>query len=441
MIWSVTGFVVEVPSGAWADTYDRRRLLVVASLVSALGFALWTVWPSYAGFAAGFAMWGVSGAMVSGTFESLIYDELSSCGATTAYPRFSAAARAAETTAAMIGILLGAPLYAVADTPSPVGSVSGSPPLRRCSRRVHQSRYSALPEPTPGGSPSHAGEIEQVDGRSTYLTVLSEGIREATRHPLARRAVLITAVLYGLTTYDEYLPLVASESGASTAVVPLLLGAVTIGELVGVGLAGRTVHLSGRRIGVIVAAGGVLLAAGALSGHPAGFAILAVAFGLAHNTVIVSEARLQDSITGRARATVTSVVGLATEVVVLAVYAGVAIGSPWLSVSVLVALCAVPTFGAAWATARWLPARDPHPARSGAAKQRRSFLRPPARAWRGRRSETFRRGETEHADLALGLVAVHGQRGLAGVVERVDLAEQRLDLAFADQLVGGVRLR
>jgi len=26
IIWSVTSFVCEVPSGAWADTFDRRRL-------------------------------------------------------------------------------------------------------------------------------------------------------------------------------------------------------------------------------------------------------------------------------------------------------------------------------------------------------------------------------------------------------------------------------
>ena len=44
IIWSVTGFVCEVPSGAWADSFDRRRLLVVSAGIYALGFATWTFW-------------------------------------------------------------------------------------------------------------------------------------------------------------------------------------------------------------------------------------------------------------------------------------------------------------------------------------------------------------------------------------------------------------
>jgi MFS family permease len=46
-IWSVTGFVLEVPSGLWADVYSRRRLLTLAPLLSAAGFALWTFLPCY----------------------------------------------------------------------------------------------------------------------------------------------------------------------------------------------------------------------------------------------------------------------------------------------------------------------------------------------------------------------------------------------------------
>ena len=113
VVWSITGFVFEIPSGTWADTYDRRRLLVWASLISAAGFAMWTVWPTYPGFAAGFALWGLSGAMTSGTFEALLYDELSVLGSTTAYPRLVGWSHAAENAAATVGILLGAPLFAL----------------------------------------------------------------------------------------------------------------------------------------------------------------------------------------------------------------------------------------------------------------------------------------------------------------------------------------
>ncbi|MGH3926287.1 MAG: MFS transporter, partial [Pseudonocardiaceae bacterium] len=86
-IWSVTAFVMEVPSGAWADVVSRRALLVLSSLLYAAGFSLWTAVPSYAAFAAGFVLWGISGALMSGTFQALLYDELAVHGAASHYAR------------------------------------------------------------------------------------------------------------------------------------------------------------------------------------------------------------------------------------------------------------------------------------------------------------------------------------------------------------------
>ena len=40
VLWSATGIVLEVPSGALADAVSRRALLVVAPLVGAAGYAL-----------------------------------------------------------------------------------------------------------------------------------------------------------------------------------------------------------------------------------------------------------------------------------------------------------------------------------------------------------------------------------------------------------------
>ncbi|MCF0085746.1 hypothetical protein B0E37_00789 [Streptomyces sp. MH192] len=64
-LWSLTGVVLEVPSGALADGTSRRRLLVLAPLLTATGFALWVLLPSYASFAVGFVLWGAGGALGS----------------------------------------------------------------------------------------------------------------------------------------------------------------------------------------------------------------------------------------------------------------------------------------------------------------------------------------------------------------------------------------
>ena len=80
VIWSVVSFVFEVPSGAWADTVDRRLLLVLSGSIYAAGFSAWMLWPTYVGFALGFVSWGLSSAIMSGTFEALLYDELTAQG-------------------------------------------------------------------------------------------------------------------------------------------------------------------------------------------------------------------------------------------------------------------------------------------------------------------------------------------------------------------------
>ena len=112
VIWSVTSFLLEVPSGAWADIVDRRTLLVLSGPIYAAGFAVWTVWPTYAGFAIGFVLWGLSSALMSGTFEALLYDSLAARGATDSYAGLLGRANSAATAASVVAIAGAAPLLA-----------------------------------------------------------------------------------------------------------------------------------------------------------------------------------------------------------------------------------------------------------------------------------------------------------------------------------------
>ncbi|MGK8521423.1 MFS transporter [Nocardia asteroides] len=110
-IWSATSFLLEVPSGAWADTVSRRGLLVLSGVLLTAGFALWTAAPSFAGFAAGFVLWGTSGALASGTFEALLYDDLAARGAAAAYSRVLGYTRAGAEAAVVVAIVAATPLY------------------------------------------------------------------------------------------------------------------------------------------------------------------------------------------------------------------------------------------------------------------------------------------------------------------------------------------
>ena len=76
-----------MPSGAWADTFDRRRLLVLSAAIYAVGLRDLDGLADLRRLRVGFVCWGLSSALMSGTFESLVYDELVERGARRARTR------------------------------------------------------------------------------------------------------------------------------------------------------------------------------------------------------------------------------------------------------------------------------------------------------------------------------------------------------------------
>jgi hypothetical protein len=128
---------------------------------------------------------------------------------------------------------------------------------------------------------------------------------------------LVTAVWGAL---DEYTPLLIRGTAVTHAKVPLLLlliwACATVGGLIG----GHAERLRTPWFAALLAAAAVALAAGALVGRPAGLVLVAVSFGAFQLATVVADARLQQSITGPARATVTSLAGMSTDIGTLAVY-------------------------------------------------------------------------------------------------------------------------
>ena len=353
VIWSLTGFVLEVPSGAWADVVDRRRLLIVSGLISGAGYACWVVFPTFAGFAAGFVLWSLSGALESGTFEAWLFESLEARGCEPQYARIVGWSRSAAIAAALASTLSSAPLFAwggydLVGWASVATGASGA-----------LFAYLLPPGPPRAIATDSADEIAEVVSASSqitrqYVSTLRNGLHEIARQPAVRHLVLVASAMLGLTVYDEFFPLVAKEHGVPSSVVPLAIAVTMVGQLVGTSLAGRTATMSGRAMGAVVAMSAVCVSVGALISPWLGFALLSLGFGLAHNAVIVSDAWLQAAMTGSARATVTSVAGFGTEIAALVGYVGFAAGSIVWSVSTLVAVAGVPMLAVAASCVRWL---------------------------------------------------------------------------------------
>lgn len=75
-IFHVTGFLSEIPTGALADLFGRRKIMIIGRLTSLISAIIMLFSNSFLGFAIGFILsaWGYN--LNSGSEEALVYDSL-----------------------------------------------------------------------------------------------------------------------------------------------------------------------------------------------------------------------------------------------------------------------------------------------------------------------------------------------------------------------------
>ncbi|MFE9203589.1 MFS transporter [Micromonospora sp. NPDC007230] len=315
VIWSATGILLEVPSGAWADAVSRRLLLCLAPLLPAAGFALWVLVPSYPAFAVGFLLWGAGGALRSGALEALVFTELDRLDATGRYARLMGRAKTAEILGVLAAMGLAGPVLALGGYRA-VGAASVAACL------LAAAVATRFPEHRPADGTGPADD-DGSDADPGWLASLRGGLAEARADRSVRAALLLVpavAAIWG--ALEEYTPLLARDTGVALDRVPLLLVLVWAGTTLGGLLTPVGERLATRGYAALLVVAAVALAAGALVRHPAGFVLIGAAFGAFQLATVLADVRLQSRITGPSRATVTSAAGMATDLSIIAVYAG-----------------------------------------------------------------------------------------------------------------------
>ncbi|AUH42033.1 MFS transporter [Streptomyces sp. CMB-StM0423] len=379
VIWSLTSLLLEVPSGAWADAFSRRLLLCAGPLLTGAGFTLWIVAPSYGAFAAGFVLWGAKGAFASGALEALLYEELGRAGAADRYARTLGRGRAAGTVGVMASMAAAAPVfaaggYAAVGAASVASCLLGAavatrfPEHRGAGEGVRDDRGAGEADgpgdpgaaraesggTEPAGSdpgPEPAPEADADDPGLGWVGTLRAGFAELRAEPAVRGALLLVpAVVAVWGSLDEYTPYLVREAGVADPAVPLYLLLIWAGAAAGGLLAGR-VEERGRAartpagvLAALLAGSAVALAAGGLLGTGVGIALVGVAFGGFQVATVLAEARLQERITGPARATLTSLAGVGTDLGTITVYGayGLLGSAAGLGHGAAFAVCALP---------------------------------------------------------------------------------------------------
>jgi hypothetical protein len=323
-IWSTVGMLAEVPAGVLADRCSRRLSLAAGGALQAAGYAVWTLSPQFGGFSAGFVLWGLGGACVSSASEALIFDGLAARGA-----RDRFAAVLGQVSAA--GLIAQLPAAALATALYRMGGyvLAGWASVAICAVVA----VSALLLPDTRESPSATTPVGPAPDADAEPT-LRAAWRDLRSRPLVRAAVLAVAALTGLDALEEYVPLLARAWTVPVAAVPLAVLGLPLAGAVGAVMAGRAGR-SGRsrcRSGngpapaVLLAAAGILLLGASLVRVPAGLVALFACYGIYRAVLVRAGVRLQERITGPARATVTSLAALGGELTAFGTYAAWAVG-------------------------------------------------------------------------------------------------------------------
>lgn len=117
LVWALAIFVLEVPSGALADTLGRKTLLVFSAVLMVVEMAILLVAPKDGGMLL-FAMCianrllsGVSEAAASGADEAIVYEALAEEGRSAAWDEVLATAMRWRAAGLLIAMILGGLLY------------------------------------------------------------------------------------------------------------------------------------------------------------------------------------------------------------------------------------------------------------------------------------------------------------------------------------------
>ena len=295
--WSLTGVALEIPTGALADRLSRRWLLAIAQVFRGVGFLTWALWPDFWGFLAGFVLWGVKSALVSGTFEALIFDELKAQGRPQDYARAIGRAQTGRFVGFMAAALIAAAIAGIGN--SALTLISSASSLLGAA--------SALLFPK---APRAARA-----GRTDYLDVMRRGIVEAVRRPGVLPLLLFIALMQSLlAACEDYWQIFARDMGLDRPRIALFVAALGGAQAVAAAVAHRAPLARTWSLPAWVAAGGLVLTAAAAVFQPTVSVPLAVIFtAMCIIALVNADARFQHALSGEARATVASVKGFASQ--------------------------------------------------------------------------------------------------------------------------------
>lgn len=303
MAWSVTAFLLQIPSGVLADKYSRRWILAGAQLCRIVCMITWIVWPSFTGCLVGMMLWGAKSAFSNGTFEALVFDELQAEGRATDYPRIIGRAQAVG-----YGSLLLASLGAAA--------------------AAAKLGYTALMLATIGTALGAAiicltlpSASKTARTTQNYFALLSAGFQTVTQTPLILGLIAFVAISNAFGGgLEGFWSIFGGLSGLTNSQISLFVAGLSGVQAAGAIFAHRLRNLPTALFFAIFTVIGVLTLAASSFLKPWSIFLVMALCGLFKIVDVNLDARLHDAMPSETRATVASTKSFSGQVVMTGMF-------------------------------------------------------------------------------------------------------------------------
>ena len=218
----IVQILTEIPSGAIADRFSRKYVLITSRLLNGVPWLLWILFPNFWGYLSGYIFFGLNSSLDSGCEEAFVYDELCKYKSRNLFERVQGRGGAASS----IGIFLASIIASLL-----IKLNYGYNSLLFLSLVTTIISALILWSIKPAKAQKESEEPENV---INYLEILKEGIKHSFQNKLIFKLFLFFA--FGSSVYIgvfEYGEIFYNEVSNNLAMVAIIFGIGEVGYGIG----------------------------------------------------------------------------------------------------------------------------------------------------------------------------------------------------------------
>lgn len=302
IVWSMTGFLLEVPSGVLADKFPRKNLLIIGQLLRAIGYSFWLLMPTFTGFLIGFVLWGFQCALQSGTLEALIYDELKKFEQEDLYLKIIGRVYAIK----LVGTIVSAGLASL-------GMLFGY-------KFVLLVSIGAVLITAILGFLIPKAQKSKSTHEKQYWHILKNGFELAIKTPMILKMIVFMTLIGGIVwSLGEYWPLFLDDIKMPTYLIGITMAALNSSAALGTFIAHKFKHQPPHILFLFILIGGVALLGSSILMNYTSLILITIFTVTFYLVKTIFDAKLQHAIPSETRATVISIQNLVSEAVIFIV--------------------------------------------------------------------------------------------------------------------------